>query len=128
MEANAERLPELPQGRVYAVVVAHDINKVCTESRPLRDRVHAGLAIERETAKAMEANADRLLELPQGRVRMEADALFGYGAAAASLQLLWRYRLLDVLLPQLAERFKQAKVPRCGHFPQRYRYMQQQMA
>ena len=53
------------------------------------------------------------MQLPESRVRMEAEALFGYGSAAASLRLLWRYRLLDVLLPQLAERFTKAKLPRC---------------
>ena len=72
----------------------------------------AGLAIEKGTGQAMEAHRDGVLRLPEGRVRMEAEALFGYGAAAASLRLLWRHRLLDVLLPQLAERFTKAKLPR----------------
>lgn len=62
----------------------------------------------------MEAHRDGLLQLPDSRVRMEAEALFGYGSAAASLQLLWRHRLLDVLLPRLAERFAKAKLPRCA--------------
>ncbi|KAK9918062.1 hypothetical protein WJX75_000873 [Coccomyxa subellipsoidea] len=43
---------------------------------------------------------------------MEAQAMFTYGAAAASLRLLWRYRLLDVLMPPLAERFMCRRLPR----------------
>ena len=74
----------------------------------------AGLSIEKGTGQAMEAHRDGVLQLPEGRVRMEAEALFGYGAAAASLRLLWRHQLLDVLLPQLAERFTKAKLPRCS--------------
>ncbi len=53
------------------------------------------------------------MQLPESRVRMEAEALFGYGSSAASMRLLWRFKLLDVLLPQLAERFAKAKLPRC---------------
>ena len=60
----------------------------------------------------MEAHREGVMQLPESRVRMEAEALFGYGSAAASMRLLWRYRLLDVLLPQLAERFAKAKLPR----------------
>lgn len=74
--------------------------------------VSAGLSIEKATGQAIEAYRERVMQLPESRVRMEAEALFGYGSAAASLQLLWRYRLLDVLLPQLAERFARAKLPR----------------
>ena len=73
----------------------------------------AGLSIEKATGQAMEACREGVMQLPESRVRMEAEALFGYGSAAASLRLLWRYRLLDVLLPQLAERFAKAKLPRC---------------
>ena len=80
----------------------------------IRQRARAGLSIDKGTAQAMEENRDLLLRLPSGRIRLEAEALFGYGAAAASLQLLWRHKLLDVLAPQLAERFMKGKVSRYG--------------
>lgn len=54
------------------------------------------------------------MQLPDSRLRLEAEALFGYGSAAASMRLLWRYKLLDVLLPHLAERFAKGKLPRCA--------------
>ncbi len=60
------------------------------------------------------AQAGEVLKLPGGRLLMEAQALFSYGAAAASLRLLWRYRLLDVLAPPLAARFSSRKLPRCA--------------
>lgn len=84
----------------------------CMQSVLVSLELPAGLSIEKETGKAMEAHRDGVLQLPDSRLRMEAEALFGYGSAAASLQLLWRHRLLDVLLPRLAERFAKAKLPR----------------
>ena len=80
---------------------------------PLTTDTPAGLSIEKGTGQAIEAHREGIMQLPESRVRMEAEALFGYGSAAASLRLLWRYRLLDVLLPQLAKRFTKAKLPRC---------------
>jgi tRNA nucleotidyltransferase/poly(A) polymerase len=62
--------------------------------------------------------ANSVLQLPSSRLLMEAQAMFGYGSAAASLRLLWRYRLLDQLVPTLAARLKRHRVQRYG--PQRY--------
>ena len=78
----------------------------------IEPHARAGLSIDKGTAQAMEENRDLLLRLPSSRIRLEAEAFFGYGAAAASLQLLWRHKLLDILAPQLAERFRKGKVPR----------------
>ncbi|CAK0736587.1 hypothetical protein CVIRNUC_000770 [Coccomyxa viridis] len=80
--------------------------------RAVRHAARCGLSIDKGTAQAMEENRDLLLRLPSSRIRLEAEAFFGYGAAAASLQLLWRHKLLDILVPQLAERFRKGKVPR----------------
>ena len=38
----------------------------------------------------------------QGRLVMELHAMMAYGAAAPSVQLLWRLSLLDIILPQHA--------------------------
>ena len=40
--------------------------------------------------------------LLQGRLQMELSSLLGYGAAEASLALMWRLGILDMLLPQHA--------------------------
>ncbi len=78
--------------------------------------VRAGLTIEEKTGQAMVGKAGEVLKLPGSRLLMEAQALFSYGAAAASLRLLWRYRLLDLLVPPLAERFTRRRLPRCECF------------
>lgn len=47
---------------------------------------------------------------------MELGALFSHGGAAAAAALLWRFRLLDMLLPAHAahmQRHKSARKPRC---------------
>jgi hypothetical protein len=44
----------------------------------------------------------RYRPVPQGRLQMELGALLGYGAAGASLALMWRLGLMDLLLPQHA--------------------------
>ncbi|BDA44328.1 probable poly(A) polymerase I [Coccomyxa sp. Obi] len=80
--------------------------------RAVRHAARVGLTIEEKTAQAMVAQAGEVLKLPSSRLLMEAQALFSYGAAAASLRLLWRYRLLDVLAPPLAARFTHRRVPR----------------
>lgn len=77
----------------------------------------AGLSIDDKTGQAMRNHAQSVVELPAGRLLMEAQALFSYGAAARSLRLLWRYRLLEVVAPALAARFKRLRVPRCGRIP-----------
>ena len=69
--------------------------------------------MERGTGQALAAAAPILAGLNAGRLLMEAQALFGYGSAAASVAALWRHGLLDALVPPLAERFQRARVPRC---------------
>lgn len=88
-----------------------DYLKICVNAA---DCGHAGLTIEEKTGAAMVAQAGEVLALPGGRLLMEAQALFSYGAAAASLRLLWRYRLLDPLMPPLAARFHRQRMPRCA--------------
>lgn len=36
---------------------------------------------------------------PQGRSMLEANMLFSYGSAEPSVRLLWRYGILELLLP-----------------------------
>ena len=60
----------------------------------------------------MQDHREDMMQLPDSRLRLEAEAIFGYGSAAASMRLLWRYKLLDMLLPHLAQRFTKAKLPR----------------
>lgn len=70
--------------------------------RGVRLAARAGLEVDGPTAEAMEAQAAAIAALPQGRLQMEVGSLLGYGAAGASLALMWRLGLLDLLLPQHA--------------------------
>lgn len=40
-----------------------------------------------------------LLQISQGRLLMEMNYMLAYGSAEASLRLLWKFGLLEVLLP-----------------------------
>lgn len=78
-------------------------------------RKSAGLTIEQQTASAIVAGAALVPSLGQGRLSMELAALFSHGAAAPAAALLWRFRLLDMLMPAHAahmQRHKAARRPR----------------
>jgi Probable RNA and SrmB- binding site of polymerase A len=54
--------------------------------------------------------------LGQSRLAMELGALFSHGGASSAAALLWRFQLLDILLPAHAahmQRHKSARKPRC---------------
>lgn len=70
--------------------------------RAVRLAARAGLQIEADTAEAMTALATRVAALPHGRLQMELAAQLGYGAAASSVRQLWRFGMLDLLLPHHA--------------------------
>lgn len=79
---------------------------------------NAGLDIEEQTARALVAGAPLLPTLGQSRLSMELASLFSHGAAAPAAALLWRFRLLDVLLPLHAahmQHSKAARKPRCAY-------------
>ena len=74
-----------------------------------------GLTIEEQTARALAAGVPQVATLGQSRLAMELGALFSHGGASAAAALLWRFRLLDVLLPMHAahmQRHKAARKPR----------------
>ncbi|KAI8466249.1 MAG: hypothetical protein J3K34DRAFT_472739 [Monoraphidium minutum] len=68
--------------------------------RGVRVAARAGLAVEASTEAAMRAAAGGVAALPAARLRLEADCLLAYGAAAPSVLLLRRLGLLRVLLPR----------------------------
>lgn len=85
--------------------------------RAIRLAARAGLTIEQQTASAIAAGAALVPSLGQGRLSMELAALFSHGAAAPAAALLWRFRLLDLLMPAHAahmQRHKAARRPRAA--------------
>lgn len=53
-----------------------------------------------------------MTDVPASRRAHELAALFAYGGSRRALALLWRYGLLDLLLPEHARWLAQARVPR----------------
>lgn len=73
--------------------------------------------MEAKTGAALRRAAPLLGGVSGGRLMMEMGTLLGHGAAAASLALMWRYRILDLVLPQHAAYLKRRRVPRWVGFP-----------
>jgi len=80
--------------------------------RAVRLAARVGLKIEDESSDAMALMATTTAKLPQGRLQMELAAMFTHGAALPAMKLLWRYGLLDILLPHHAVMFSKQHIPR----------------
>jgi tRNA nucleotidyltransferase/poly(A) polymerase len=80
--------------------------------RAVRLAARVDLKIENETSDAMMALAMSTATLPQGRLQMELAAMFTHGAALLATKLLWRFGLLDMLLPHHAVMLSKQHVAR----------------
>jgi tRNA nucleotidyltransferase/poly(A) polymerase len=80
--------------------------------RAVRLAARVELTIEKTTSEAMMSMAVATAKLPQGRLQMELAAMFTHGAALPAMKLLWRYGLLDMLLPHHAVMLSKQHVPR----------------
>jgi tRNA nucleotidyltransferase/poly(A) polymerase len=82
--------------------------------RAVRLAARVGLNIEKESSDSMMKMAMMTAKLPQGRLQMELAAMFTHGAALPALKLLWKYGLLDILLPHHAVMLSKQQIPREG--------------
>ncbi|KAK9066361.1 hypothetical protein SSX86_013683 [Deinandra increscens subsp. villosa] len=73
--------------------------------RAIRIAARLGFGISRETAHAIKHLAHSVLLLDKGRHLMEMNYMLAYGSAEPSLRLLWRFGLLELLLPIQAAYF-----------------------
>ncbi|WJX47889.1 hypothetical protein P8452_34528 [Trifolium repens] len=67
--------------------------------RAIRIAARLGFSISTETARSIKALSYSVLRLDKGRLLMEMNYMLAYGSGEASLRLLWKYGLLDILLP-----------------------------
>ncbi|XP_020233539.1 uncharacterized protein LOC109813709 isoform X2 [Cajanus cajan] len=67
--------------------------------RAIRIAARLGFSISRETAQSVKSLSYLVLRLDKGRLLMEMNYMLAYGSGEASLRLLWRFGLLDILLP-----------------------------
>ncbi|OWM65519.1 hypothetical protein CDL15_Pgr009109 [Punica granatum] len=80
--------------------------------RAIRIAGRLGFRISRETAYCIRTLSSKVLRLDKGRLLMELNYMLAYGSAEASLRLLWKYGVLDILLPFQAAYFVQSEFKR----------------
>ncbi|KAA8532215.1 hypothetical protein F0562_032260 [Nyssa sinensis] len=73
--------------------------------RGVRIAARLGFRFTRETAHSIKALSCSVLRLDRGRILMEMNYMLAYGSAEASLRLLWKFGLLEILLPIQAAYF-----------------------
>ncbi|KAG6686125.1 hypothetical protein I3842_11G001500 [Carya illinoinensis] len=73
--------------------------------RAIRIAARLGFRFSRETAHFVKHLACSILRLDKARLLMEMNYMLAYGSAEASLRLLWKFGLLEILLPIQAAYF-----------------------
>ncbi|BFG32233.1 hypothetical protein CerSpe_185070 [Prunus speciosa] len=73
--------------------------------RAIRIAARLGFCISKETAHSVKNLSYSILRLDKGRLLMEMNYMLAYGSAEASLRLLWKFGLLELLLPIQAAYF-----------------------
>lgn len=67
--------------------------------RGVRIASRLGFRFSRETAHFVREFSPSVLRLDKGRILMEMNYMLAYGSAEASLRLLWKFGILEILLP-----------------------------
>ncbi|XP_057491907.1 uncharacterized protein LOC130777523 [Actinidia eriantha] len=67
--------------------------------RAFRIAARLGLSFSKETETAIHKLSLSITSLTKSRLMLELNYMLSYGAASPSLCLLWRFNLLDILLP-----------------------------
>ncbi|GAB4833488.1 hypothetical protein Ancab_031732 [Ancistrocladus abbreviatus] len=67
--------------------------------RAIRIAARLGFRLARETAQSVKSLSISVLRLDKARLLMEMNYMLAYGSAEASLRLLWKFGLLEALLP-----------------------------
>ncbi|KAK0588720.1 hypothetical protein LWI29_004624 [Acer saccharum] len=73
--------------------------------RAIRIAARLGFRFSRETAHFVKHLSFSISRLDRGRLLMEMNYMLAYGSAEASLRLLWKFGLLELLLPIQAAYF-----------------------
>ncbi|KAB5532194.1 hypothetical protein DKX38_018864 [Salix brachista] len=73
--------------------------------RAVRIAARLGFRFTRETAHFVKNLSHSLLRLDKPRIMMEMNYMLAYGSAEASLRILWKFGLLELLLPFQAAYF-----------------------
>ncbi|XP_043711263.1 uncharacterized protein LOC122660147 isoform X1 [Telopea speciosissima] len=97
----ADGLKDLKTGKVRTVIPAQlSFKEDCARIlRGIRIAARLGLSFSEETAEAIQNLGSSILSLDKQRLMMELNFMLSYGAAESSFILLWRFKLLGILLP-----------------------------
>uniref|UniRef100_A0ACD5UXE4 Uncharacterized protein n=1 Tax=Avena sativa TaxID=4498 RepID=A0ACD5UXE4_AVESA len=80
--------------------------------RAIRIAARLGFSFPKETAYYVRTLGCSVARLDKGRLLMEVNYMLAYGSAEASLRLLWRFGLLEHLLPFQAAYFSSTRFKR----------------
>ncbi|XP_078156481.1 uncharacterized protein LOC144552210 [Carex rostrata] len=100
-------LNDIKKGQIRTVLPARSsFQEDCARIlRAIRIAARLGFSFSRETASAVKDLASSIVRLDKGRIIMEMNYMLAYGSAEHSLRLLWRFGLLEFLLPIQAAYF-----------------------
>ncbi|XAR67853.1 Polynucleotide adenylyltransferase [Bertholletia excelsa] len=102
-------LADIRKAKVRTVVCANVsfVEDCARILRAIRIAARLGFRFTRETAQSIKNLSYSVLKLDRGRILLEINYMLAYGSAEASLRLLWKFGLLEVLLPIQAAYFVQ---------------------
>lgn len=100
-------IEDIEKARVRSVVSAATsfVDDCARILRGVRIAARLGFRFTRETAYSIRELSTSVLRLDKGRILMELNYMLAYGSAEASLRLLWKFGLLEILLPMHAAYF-----------------------
>ncbi|XP_031490546.1 uncharacterized protein LOC116257721 isoform X2 [Nymphaea colorata] len=100
-------MEDIRKAKVRTVIPAHvSFQEDCARIlRAVRIAARLGFRFTKETANSLKFFSSSVLRLDKSRLLMEMNYMLAFGSAEASLRLLWKYGLLEILLPIQASYF-----------------------
>lgn len=100
-------IEDLKKSRVQTVIPASSsFTEDCARIlRAVRIAARLRFKFTKEMAHSLKEFSSSVLRLDKGRILMEINYMLAFGAAEASIRLLWKYGLLEILLPIQAAYF-----------------------
>uniref|UniRef100_A0A2P2LQX1 Uncharacterized protein MANES_14G046200 n=2 Tax=Rhizophora mucronata TaxID=61149 RepID=A0A2P2LQX1_RHIMU len=100
-------LEDIRKAKVQTVIPAStSFQEDCARIlRAVRIAARLGFRFSKETAHSVKNFSKLILRLDKTRLLMEMNYMLAYGSAEASLRILWKFGLLEILLPLQAAYF-----------------------